>query len=82
MDGKEGGLSIASIRSLGLVIKETLNAAVILEYISRNPAANVPLPHAEEKHQVGIFLNAEEANAVLKAFRGHHLQPLVYITLL
>lgn len=81
MDGKKGGLSIASIRSLGLVIKETLNAAVILEYISRNPAANVPLPRAEEKHQAGIFLNAEEANAVLKAFRGHHLQPLVYITL-
>lgn len=81
LDGKKGGLSIATIKSLGLVIKETLNYAVILEYISRNPALNVPLPRAEEKHQVGVFLNAEQANLVLKAFRGHHLQPLVYVTL-
>ena len=76
-----GGMSIRSIKSYSLIIKEALNTAVIMEYIGRNPALNVPLPKQEEKTQVGVFLNAEEANRMLKAFREHHLQPLVYVTL-
>ena len=81
LDGKPGGLSVASLKGLSLVIKEALNTAVMMEYINRNPALNVPLPRGEEKRQANIFLNAEQANMVLRAFRGHPMQPLIYITL-
>lgn len=80
VDGK-GGMSIRSIKSYSLIIKESLNMAVIMEYIGKNPALNVPLPKQEEKQQIGTFLNAEEGNKVIQAFRGHHLHALVYVTL-
>lgn len=80
-DGKEGGLSIQSIRVHGIVIKEVLNEAVIRELIYRNPALNVPLPKKEKQEVIGTFLDAEQANTVLKAFRENRLQSLVYMTL-
>ncbi len=52
-----------------------------MEYIGRNSALNVPLPKQEDKKQIGTFLGVEDANKVLQAFRGHHLQPLIYVTL-
>lgn len=79
-DGK-GGLSIPSIRVHGIVIKEALNEAVIRELINRNPALNVPLPKKEKEKVIGTFLNAEQANQLIKVFRGNRLQPIVYITL-
>lgn len=81
-DGKEGGLSVRSIKSHSLIIKEVLNDAVIREIINRNPAEHVPLPKQEkEQEEKCVFLNAEQANILLEAFRGNQLQPLVYITL-
>lgn len=81
LDGKEGGLSIASIKKHGIVLKEALNEAVIEELIPRNPAQGVKLPAKMTTKQERVFLNAEKANAVLSAFAGHNLQPLVYTTI-
>lgn len=80
-DRKPGGLSLRSIKSHSLILKEVLEEAVILELISRNPARNVPLPKQEVKTQKGTFLSAEQANQVLQIFRGHALQPIIYVTL-
>ena len=41
----------------------------------------MPLPKQEKEEPKGKFMTAEEANQMLEAFRGHELQPLVYITL-
>lgn len=41
----------------------------------------VILSQRELKEQKGVFLDARQANRVLEAFREHHLQPLVYVTL-
>lgn len=79
-DGK-GGMSVRSIRSYSLLIKESLDQAVIEERIMKNPASSVKLPKQEEKRQVAVFLDADEANRLLKAFRGHPLQVLIYVTL-
>lgn len=79
-DGKSGGLSNKSIKEHSVVIKNALNNAVIEELIDRNPSLNVPLPKRKEETK-RVFLNAEQANELLKLFRGHRLQPLVYITL-
>lgn len=79
LDGKEGGLSIASIKKHALVIKEALTDALVGEYITRNPAEGVKLPAKETTTREKVFLDAEQANLMLKAFKGHPLQALVYV---
>lgn len=76
-----GGVSIRSIRSYSLVIKQALNASVVQELIGHNPANNVPLPKREEKRQISKFLTVNEANDIIKLFEGHVLQRLIYVTL-
>lgn len=79
-DGK-GGLSIRSIKMLAFIIKAVLDEAVFYELILRNPASKVPLPKKEDEEKKCVFLDAKGANEILKLFRGHHLQPLIYMTL-
>lgn len=81
LDGKSGGLSIPSIKKHSIVLKEVLDDAVLEELIPRNPAVGVKLPAKNIAKRERVFLNVESANAVLKAFEGHPLQPLVYVTL-
>ena len=81
MDGKEGGLSIASIKKHAIVIREALNEALVGEYIPRNPADGVKLPAKDVSKREKVFLDAEQANLMLQAFNGHPLQALVYVTL-
>ena len=81
MDGKEGGLSIASIKKHALVIREALNDALVGEYIPRNPAHGVKLPAKDVPQREKVFLDADQANQMLQAFKGHPLQALVYVTL-
>ncbi len=79
-DGK-GGLSIRTIKMLAFIIKAVLDEATFYELILRNPASKVPLPKKEDEEKKCVFLDAKSANEVLKFFRGHHLQPLIYTTL-
>ncbi len=79
-DGK-GGLSLRSIKILSFIIKQVLDEAVFCELILRNPALKVPLPKKDEKDSKSIFLDVKKANELLKLFRNHHLQPLIYTTL-
>ena len=81
LDGKEGGLSIQSLKKHALVLREVLNDALIEELIPRNPATGVRLPAKAVVAREKIFLNAEQANTMIKAFKGHPLQALVYVTL-
>lgn len=81
LDGKPGGLSIPSIKKHGIVIKEVLNSALMEDMILRNPASGVKLPAKDVPSRDRVFLSAEEANVLLKAFDGHPLQPLIYTTL-
>ncbi|MFR1178863.1 MAG: site-specific integrase [Bacilli bacterium] len=79
-DGK-GGLSIRTIKMLAFIIKAVMDEATFYELILRNPASKVPLPKKEDEEKKCVFLDAKSANEVLKFFRGHHLQPLIYTTL-
>lgn len=81
LDGKEGGLSIPSIKKHATVIKEIFGEALIAEYIIRNPATGVKLPAKDVSTKDKVFLNSDKANEVLAAFDGHQLQALVYTTL-
>lgn len=81
LDGKPGGLSIPSIKKHSIVIKESLDDAVLREIIPRNPAVGVKLPAKDVATKERTFLTAESANELLKAFDGHPLQAIVYVTL-
>ena len=81
LDGKEGGLSIAAIKKHALIIKQVLDNAVLEEYISTNPTAVVKMPGKEVPVREKKFLTLNEANEVLKAFEGHPLQAMIYVTL-
>lgn len=77
----EGGLSTRTIKLQRFIIKACLDEAVFYEFINRNPATSVPLPKKDAKVQKVTFLDAEESNKVLQLFKGHPLQPLIYVTL-
>ena len=70
-----------SVKKLGFIIKIVLDGAAFYELILRNPASKVPLPKKENEEKKSVFLDAKSANEVLKFFRSHHLQPLIYTTL-
>jgi integrase len=79
----KGGLACATMKSMGGVLRTIFNSAVIDGTVNRNPALNIPIPVRENKGENNkyVFLNQEQANAVIKAFDGHELQPVVYMTL-
>lgn len=81
LDGKDGGLSISAIKKHALIIKQVLDCAVLEEYISANPTAVVKMPGKEVPVREKKFLTLSEANEVLKAFEGHPLQAMIYVTL-
>ena len=79
-DGK-GGFSLNSLKMHRLILKNILNQAYLEELIDRNPAFKVPIPKKEPTEFKAKFLNEEEANRLLQIFSGHHLQPIIYLTL-
>lgn len=82
-DKKAGGLSYASLKNHSKVLKQVLESAFMEELTDRNVAAKVPIPKnlSDKEDCEKMFLTAEEANAVLAAFQGHRMQPLIYVTL-
>ena len=74
-----GSLSPASVRLAYKVLHQSLEKAVKLEYISRNPAADCELPRTErtEIHP----LSDEQAAALLQAVKGSRLERLVSVAL-
>lgn len=81
LDGKEGGLSIAAIKKHALILKQVFDRAVLEEYVSVNPTAVVKMPGKVVPTREKKFLTLEEANVVLRAFEGHPLQAMIYVTL-
>ena len=80
-DGREGGLSIKTIKRHSVIFKEALGDAAVKGMISRNPAIGVKMPAKEEKFTDIVFLDAEQVNEMLKCFDGHPLRALVYTTI-
>lgn len=81
LDGKPGGLSIAALIKHSIVIKEVFNYAMLEDMVTRNPASGVKMPAKKTTQCQRVFLDENDANVVLKAFKGHPLEALVYITL-
>ena len=80
-DSKSGGLNVQSIKKHSNVLKQIFAEAVIAEQTKRNPAGSVPLPKQDRQAIKGVFLTGSEANNLLRAFAGHELQVMIYVTL-
>lgn len=75
-------LCTRSIRKIASLLKTILNDAVAVDIISKNPAAQVKPPKQPgEEDFKGSFLTLPEAQQLLKAFKGHELEPVVMLTL-
>lgn len=82
LDGKEGGLSEASVKKHLSLIKQALNEAVVLGYIQANPSLSVKLKRSKRITSAKyVMLTSSEAFRLIKAFETHRLYPLVKITL-
>ncbi len=82
LDGKQGGLSLVSVRKHISVLKQALNDAVVSDYIQTNPAQYIKLPKQKRKlTERTVLLTADEAQKVISAFNGHPLQAAIVITL-
>ena len=58
LDNKEGGLNVQSIKKHSAILKQVFTDALISERITRNPAANVPLPKRDKQQtpRKGVYL--------------------------
>jgi integrase len=65
---RENGLSDSTIRSVYVVLRAALDAAVRDGHLARNPAALVQRPAVEQRETV--FLVADEVTALLRAAQG------------
>lgn len=80
VDGK-GGLSLVSVRKHFSVIKQILNEAVRLGYLSANPAFSVKIPRNREVHERMVFLTAQEAQKMLDALKNTKIYLAVVLAL-
>ena len=80
-DHKKGGLAFSSLKKHSVILKNILNQAFLEEIIPRNPALKIPLPKKDDGENKNTFLTASQANELLKLFKGHRLQPIIYMTL-
>ncbi len=80
-DRKKGGLAFNSLKKHSVILKNALNQAVLEEVIDRNPAFKIPLPKKEDVEVKCKFLSAAQANELLQLFKGHRLQPIIYMAL-
>ena len=77
-----GGLGTKSIKKISSILKQCFNAALVLGIVKSNPAAVVKVPKIKNVKAVKyVYMNKTEANKVIKAFDGHQLKPLVFMTL-
>lgn len=83
LDGKEGGLSLVSVKKHISVLKQALNDAVLFGYITSNPANHVRLPRKVQNISPRtVFLSADEAQRLIDALQGSKMLPIVLIALL
>lgn len=81
-DGKQGGLSLVSVKKHISILKQALNEAVLYGYINNNPALYVRLPKRESGiTERTVLLSADDAQKVINAFVGHNLYPAVVMGL-
>ena len=77
-----GGLGTASVKKISSILKQCFNAALVLGIIKSNPASAVKVPKIKNPKAIKyVYMNKTEANKVIKAFEGHQLKPLVFMTL-
>ena len=81
-DKRSGALSHKTMKSISSILRSIMRKAIIEGLITRNPADGVPLATKESSQQDEyVFLNRDEANALLKAFEGNVLHEIVFVTL-
>lgn len=81
-DGRGSELSPDTIRKYLHILRQAFNDAVLYELLPTNPADPVKLPRKRSISRAAQFIPVEDARAILAAFKGHTLYPVVYLALI
>ena len=81
LDGKEGGLSLRTIKMHGVLLNLVMKQAVYEGLISNNPCSYAKYPTAiAKKKQEPTFYTIQQCNQLLDCIKGTPLYNMVYIT--
>ncbi len=82
LDGKEGGLSLRSIKLIGIVLNLIFKEAIREGILKNNPCefAKYPLSKITVPKKEPSFYTVEQCNELLGLIRGEPLYNMVYIT--
>lgn len=82
-DGKDGGLSLVSVKKHLSIIKQAFDEAVVLEIIPTNPALVIKLPKAKKSplDERTVFLSNKEAQTLIDGLKGHDVRTAVILAL-
>lgn len=68
------GYSNRSVKDIAILVRRSLDDAVVLKYISYSPAAKIKTPHKNANVQIKAYIGSDEVNTFLDAISGHRLE--------
>lgn len=68
------GYSNRSIKDIAILVRASLEDAVILKYIADSPAAKIKTPHRNTDIQPKAYIGSDDVNIFLDAISGHRLE--------
>lgn len=80
LDGKEGGLSIRTIKLHSAVLSLTFKKAVREGIIEKNPCDYARFPKVEKTQPIAKFYTVEQSKALLNAVVGKPIHDMIYVS--
>lgn len=71
---RQTGYSNRSIKDIAVLLKSALEDAVMLGYISENPAGRIKVPKRNCEHKDKAYIGADEVDIFFDAIKGHCLE--------
>ena len=75
------GYSNRSIKDIAILVRASLEDAVILKYISESPAIKIKTPHKTTDIQTKAYVGSDDVGIFLDAISGHRLEAAFLLAL-
>lgn len=75
------GYSNRSIKDIAILVRASLEDAVILKYISESPAIKIKTPHKNTDIQAKAYVGSDDVDIFLDAISGHRLETAYLLAL-
>lgn len=75
------GYSNRSIKDIAILVRASLEDAVILKYISESPAIKIKTPHRNTDIQTKAYVGSDDVDIFLDSIKGHRLEAAYLLAL-